>query len=59
MTTPLKQLDKALGALRDLGLIKSQPEEAPVVALIDRIAHLDPDKTVAIGVRLFEVGVGL
>lgn len=45
---PLKQLDKALGALRDLGLIKSQPEEAPVVALIDRIAHLDPDKTVAI-----------
>ncbi len=45
---PLKQLDKALAALRDLGLIKSQPEEAPVVALIDRIAHLDPDKTVAI-----------
>jgi hypothetical protein len=45
---PLKQLDKALGALRDLGLIKSQPEEAPVVALIDRIAHLDPDKSVAI-----------
>jgi hypothetical protein len=46
--TPLKQLDRALGALRDLGLIKSQPEEAPVVALIDRISQLDPDRTLAI-----------
>jgi hypothetical protein len=48
IATPLKQLDKALGALRDLGLIKSQPEEAPVVALIDRISHLDPERTLAI-----------
>lgn len=45
---PLARLDKALGALRDLGLIKSQPEEAPVVALINRISHLDQDKTLAI-----------
>ena len=57
MTTPLKQLDKALGALRDLGLIKSQPEEAPVVALIDRIAHLDPDKTVAIARTLSQASL--
>lgn len=45
---PLARLDKALGALRDLGLIKSQPEEAPVVALINKISHLDQDKTLAI-----------
>lgn len=57
MTTPLKQLDKALGALRDLGLIKSQPEEAPVVALIDRIATLDPDKTVAIARTLSQASL--
>jgi hypothetical protein len=57
MTTPLKQLDKALGALRDLGLIKSQPEEAPVVALIDRIAHLDPDRTVAIARTLSQASL--
>ncbi len=46
--TPLKQLDRALNALRDLGLIKSQPEEAPVIALINRISQLDPDRTLAI-----------
>ncbi|AVP97394.1 cell surface protein [Ahniella affigens] len=45
---PLARLDKALGALRDLGLIKSQPEEAPVVALINKISHLDQDKSLAI-----------
>jgi len=45
---PLARLDKALGALRHLGLIKSQPEEAPVVALINKISHLDQDKTLAI-----------
>lgn len=46
--TPLKQLDRALNALRDLGLIKSQPEEAPVIALINRISQLDPDRTLVI-----------
>tara|TARA_R110002096_G_scaffold36045_10_gene101126 strand:- start:1646 stop:2818 length:1173 start_codon:yes stop_codon:yes gene_type:complete len=47
-STPLKYLDKALGALRNLGLIKSEPEPAPIVALIDRITHLEPEKTAAI-----------
>jgi hypothetical protein len=54
---PLKQLDKALGALRTLGLIKSQPEEAPVVALVDRIAHLDQDSTVAIARTLSQASL--
>ncbi|MCA8941895.1 MAG: cell surface protein, partial [Planctomycetes bacterium] len=45
---PLKYLDKALGALRNLGLLKSEPEAAPVVALIDRISSYDADKAAAI-----------
>ncbi len=45
---PLKQLDRALSALRNLGLIKSEPKEAPIVGLIDRISELDPEKTTAI-----------
>lgn len=45
---PLKYLDRALGALRNLGLVKSEPSEAPVVALIDRISHLDEEKAAAI-----------
>ena len=52
--TPLKYLDKALGVLRNLGLIKSDPEEAPVVALIERIAHYDQDKSAAIARTLVQ-----
>ncbi len=55
--TPLKQLDKALSALRTLGLVKSQPEEAPVIALIDRIAHLEPDATAAIARTLAQASL--
>lgn len=47
-STPLKYLDKALGVLRNLGLIKSEPEAAPVVALIDRISSYEPEKSAAI-----------
>ena len=39
-STPLKFLDKALGALRNLGLIKSDPEPAP----IDWAAELGADR---------------
>lgn len=54
---PLKHLDKALGVLRGLGLIKSEPAEAPVVALIDRISHLDPDKVAAIARTLAQASL--
>jgi hypothetical protein len=46
--TPLKYLDKAVNGLRDLGLMPERPDEAPVIALIERISDLDPDKAVAI-----------
>ncbi len=55
--TPLKYLDKALGALRHLGLLKQEPEVAPVVAIIDRIAPLDPDRTAAIARTLSQASL--
>ncbi len=56
-TTPLKYLDKALGVLRNLGLIKSEPQAAPIVALIDRIAHLQPDQAAAIARTLSQASL--
>ncbi|MEL6446315.1 MAG: cell surface protein [Pseudomonadota bacterium] len=46
--SPMQYLDKALGKLRDLGLMPEKTEEAPVIALIERISDLDPDRTLAI-----------
>jgi hypothetical protein len=56
---PLKQLDKALSGLRQIGLLPAdtKAEEAPVVALIDKIAHLDPDKAVAIARTLAQASL--
>lgn len=46
--SPMQYLDMALGKLRDLGLMPEKTEEAPVIALIERISDLDPDRTLAI-----------
>lgn len=48
--TPLKYLDKALGGLRDLGLLpeNTTKEEAPIVALLSQITDLDQERVVAI-----------
>ncbi|MEM6809234.1 MAG: cell surface protein [Pseudomonadota bacterium] len=46
--SPMQYLDRALGKLRDLGLMPEKTEEAPVIALIERISDLDPDRTLAI-----------
>ncbi|MEO0345453.1 MAG: cell surface protein, partial [Pseudomonadota bacterium] len=46
--SPMQYLDLALGKLRDLGLMPEKTEEAPVIALIERISDLDPDRTLAI-----------
>lgn len=56
---PLKQLDQALSGLRRIGLlpVDTGAEEAPVVALIDRIAHLDQDKAVAIARTLAQASL--
>ncbi|MFB9067404.1 cell surface protein [Pseudofulvimonas gallinarii] len=56
---PLKQLDKALSGLRRIGLLPadSKSEEAPVVALIEKITHLDPDRTLAIARTLAQASL--
>jgi len=48
--TPLAYLDRALQALRDLGLVPDAPgtHEAPIVALLQQISDLDEDRVVAI-----------
>jgi hypothetical protein len=48
MTTPIQYLDKAMTRLRDLGLVPEKTEEAPIVALLNRVSDLDEDKVVAI-----------
>jgi hypothetical protein len=45
---PLKYLDKALGSLRDLGLVPDKTRDAPIVALLNEISNLDEEKVVAI-----------
>jgi hypothetical protein len=56
-TTPLRFLDQALSVLRNLGLVKSEPTPAPIVALIDRIAHLEPEKAAAIARTLSQASL--
>ena len=48
MNTPIKYLDRAMGSLRDLGLVPEKSEEAPIVALLNEISDLDEEKVVAI-----------
>ncbi|MCP5444995.1 MAG: cell surface protein [Chromatiaceae bacterium] len=45
---PMQYLDKALNSLRDLGLVPETTEEAPIVALIEKISQLDEARIVAI-----------
>ena len=46
--SPMKQLDKAMNGLRDLGLVPETTEDAPIIALIEQISDLDEEKTIAI-----------
>src|SRR5262245_66629761 len=42
--SPLQYLDKASTALRDLGLMPTKSEPAPINALLEKISDLDQDK---------------
>lgn len=44
----LQYLDKALGGLRELGLLKGESDPVPVVTLLDQISDLDEAKVTAI-----------
>jgi hypothetical protein len=47
-TTALQYLDRAVGQLRDMGLVAKSGEPAPIVALLNEIADLDQDRVTAI-----------
>ncbi|MFD2248793.1 hypothetical protein FHS82_000900 [Pseudochelatococcus lubricantis] len=56
--TPLQYLDKAVGALRDLGLVKDgAAEESPIVGLLNKIADIEPDKIAVITRTLQQMSV--
>jgi hypothetical protein len=53
----MQYLDKAMGALRDLGLLPTRTEEAPIVGLLERITDLSPDKIAVITRTLSQMSV--
>jgi hypothetical protein len=53
----MKYLDKALTQLRDLGLVPDQNEEAPIIALLNRISDLDEARIVAIARTLSQTSL--
>ena len=57
--TPLKYLDKALGTIRDLGLMPEDASSAqdPMVALLNQISVLDEERVIAIARTLSQASV--
>ncbi|NRG18038.1 cell surface protein [Rhizobiales bacterium] len=46
--SPMQYLDKAVGALREMGLMPDSTGEAPINALLQQISDLSPDKIAVI-----------
>ncbi|WP_425645307.1 cell surface protein [Agrobacterium leguminum] len=55
--TPLQYLDKAMGTLRDLGLVKDKTEDAPIVGLLEKIADIEPEKIAVITRTLQQMSI--
>ena len=55
--TPMQYLDRAMGALRDLGILPPAVQDAPIVGLLEKISDLDPDKIVIITRTLGQTSV--
>src|SRR5690606_19848716 len=49
MEKPLQYLDKAVGAIRDLGLWPEASGEQPITGLLNEITHIDETKVILIG----------
>ena len=54
---PMQYLDKAMSSLRDLGLLPETHGTAPIVALLDQITTLDPDRVTLIARTLDQMSV--
>ena len=57
LQTPMQYLDRAVGALRDMGLMPSKVEPAPINALLEKISDLSPDKIQVIARTLGQASV--
>jgi len=55
--TALQYFDRAMTQLRDLGLVPGESEEAPVVALLNRLTDLDEAKVTAIARTLSQASL--
>ena len=54
----MQYLDKAMGSLRDLGLVPEQPPaNDPIVGLLEKITELDPDRVAVISRTLNQMGL--
>ena len=53
----LKYFDRAMNQLRDLGLVPETSDEAPVVALLNRLTQLDEAKVTAIARTLSQASL--
>lgn len=49
MEKPLQYLDKAMGAIKELGIWPEQPGEQPIIGLLAQITDLDETKVILIG----------
>ncbi len=54
---PMQYLDKALGSLRELGLMPETVQEQPIVPLLEKISDLDQDRVLAIARTLNQQSV--
>lgn len=57
MPSPMQYLDKAMGALRDMGLLPDKTEEAPITHLLQQISDLDEERIVVITRTLSQASV--
>jgi hypothetical protein len=57
LKTPMQYLDKATLAMRDLGLMPAKVEEAPIAALLEQIADIEPEKITVITRTLQQASV--
>lgn len=54
---PLQYLDKAMGAIRDLGLWPETPQEAPITGLLEQITALDETRVLLIARTLSQASI--
>jgi hypothetical protein len=57
VSTPMQYLDKAVGALRDIGLMPTKVEPAPINSLLEQISGLEPEKIQVIARTLGQASV--